>query len=91
MFATKNEIDKVAVLRHKGYEKDDQERQTSSKPSLSQREFHEKDRRKAYNSFEAFRKRVRSSPRTMTTSGQAFFASWISCNLRKPWESQYGG
>jgi hypothetical protein len=74
----------VAVLRHENG-------QTSSKPSRSQREFQEKDRKKAYNSLEAFRKRVRSSPRTMTRSGQTFLASWISCSLCRPWESQHGG
>lgn len=59
-----------------------------SKPNRSHREFHEKDRRNAYRFFEALRKRVRSSPRTMTRSGQSFFASLISCNLYKPWGRQ---
>lgn len=51
---------------------------TSSKPSRSQRAFHENDLMKEYNSFEAFLNLVRSSPKTMTTSGQTFFASVIS-------------
>jgi hypothetical protein len=63
-------------------------RPTSSNPSRSHREFHEKDRTKAYSSFEASLKRVRSSPSTMTTSGQAFFASEMSCSLYKPCASQ---
>jgi len=61
---------------------------TSSKPSRSQREFHEKDRTKAYRSLEAFLKRVRSSPSTMTASGQIFFASEMSCSLYKPYAGQ---
>lgn len=59
---------------------------TSSKPSRSTREFQEKDRKNVYSCLEAFRNRVRSSPRTMTTSGQTFLAWWISCNLCKPCE-----
>lgn len=61
---------------------------TSSNPRRSQRAFQEKERRKAYSSLEAFLKRVRSSPLTMTTSGHSFFASLMSCSLRKPWNSQ---
>ena len=58
--------------------------QTSSKPSRSQREFHENELKKEYSCFEAFLNLVRSSPKTMTTSGQTFFASVISCSLCNP-------
>lgn len=69
----------------------DSGRQTSSKPSRSQREFHETDLKKAYSSLEASLKRVRSSPRTMTTSGHICLASVMSCSLCRPWGSQWGG
>jgi hypothetical protein len=57
------------------------EEQTSSKPRRSQRAFHEKDLKKAYSSFEAFLNLVKSSPKTMTTSGHSRFASVISWSL----------
>jgi hypothetical protein len=37
--------------------------------------------RKAYSSLEAFLNRVKSSPKTMTTSGHTFLASVISWSL----------
>jgi hypothetical protein len=40
--------------------------------------------------LEAFLKRARSSPRTMTTSGQSLFASEISCSFLSPCGAQVG-
>jgi hypothetical protein len=66
------------------------ERQTSSNPRRSHRAFHENDLKNAYSSLEAFLKRVRSSPRTMTRSGHSLFASVISWSLWSPCDAQVG-
>jgi len=58
--------------------------QTSSNPSLSTLPLQANSCRKRYKSFEASRNLVKSSPTTMTTSGQTFFASRMSCSLCKP-------
>jgi hypothetical protein len=60
-------------------------RPTSSNPSLSALLFHEKDVRKLQFCLLASLNRVRSSPSTITASGQIFLASVINCSLCRPW------
>lgn len=69
------EEDLITTAQHSGRCRLVVPRRTSSKPSRSQRLLQQKERRKAYSCLEASRKGVRSSPRTMTRSGQALRAS----------------